>query len=77
MLNVSKFGILDADKDWGYLERDGNIVGWSNGQVGVNVDEDFPDQSNVKACDVKSKTIVCRTGEVKFSKVILVLAYKE
>lgn len=77
LLDVSKFGILDAEEDWSYLEKDGDIFGWSNGQVGVGVNEDFPDQANVKVCDVKSKTIVCKTGEVKFSEVILVLAYKE
>ena len=76
-LKVEKFGILDDEGDWGYIERTENggfafsngIAGWAEPDLPY-----FPEQTQESPKTVKSLTIY-EDGRVREASVIKVLAY--
>lgn len=76
-LKVEKFGILDSEGDWSYIEstKNGGFA-FSNGIAGwaEPVLPNFPEQTEETPRTVKSLTIY-EDGKIKYASVIKVLAY--
>ena len=76
-LKVEKFGILDSEGDWSYIEatKNGGFA-FSNGIAGwaEPVPPHFPEQSEKSPATVKSLTIY-EDGRIEYASVIKVFAY--
>ena len=78
-LGVNKFGILDADGEWSYIEKmENGGFAWSSASPGYAnpILPYFPEQTWVSPRDVESKTVYSN-GRIELSKVIKVLAYDD
>ena len=79
-LDVDKFGILDDQGDWSYLERmENGGFAFSNGVPGhpEPLPPHFPEQTHESPATIQSKIVWDATGEVEILRVIKVLAYDD
>ena len=79
-LEANKFGILDSEGDWSYLEcMEAGGFAFSNGVPGYPEPllPHFPEQTHESPATIQSKKVWMDTGKVEILPVIKVLAYDD